>query len=263
MEIALVDGVRSPPLPGVLGHCQPCGAPMVAKCGEQLVWHWAHRGRRVCDPWWENEGEWHRAWKEHFPSEWHEFVQHDNLGEKHIADVRLPSGLVIELQHSAMPLDEMRSREAFYGNMLWIVDAGPFKHNLAFFDALPDPTEPFVEDLKFFTPHPAWSTRTRSAGFDGLMFHRRSEHVAGFSMQRVYSGRELAPYFPACYTGHHLFRWMRPREVWLQTTKPTYLDVGDDLLALISRYGPWEDTFTCVRFMSKQKLIADLRSPNC
>ncbi|WP_353957128.1 competence protein CoiA family protein [Pseudomonas siliginis] len=66
MEIALVDGVRTLPSPGTQGNCQACGAPMTAKCGEQNVWHWAHQGRRVCDPWWENEGEWHRAWSSSF-----------------------------------------------------------------------------------------------------------------------------------------------------------------------------------------------------
>jgi hypothetical protein len=43
-------------------------------------------------------------------------------GELHIADVRTPSGLVLEFQHSAIKPDERRSREAFYSNMLWIVD---------------------------------------------------------------------------------------------------------------------------------------------
>ncbi|WP_353852394.1 competence protein CoiA family protein [Pseudomonas sp.] len=78
MEIALVDGVRVLPSPGAQGSCQACGAPMTAKCGEQKVWHWAHKGRRVCDPWWENEGEWHRAWKRSFPEDYHEVVQHES-----------------------------------------------------------------------------------------------------------------------------------------------------------------------------------------
>ena len=52
MEYALIDGVCSKPSPGAQGACKGCGAPMTAKCGELIVWHWAHRGRRVCDPWW-------------------------------------------------------------------------------------------------------------------------------------------------------------------------------------------------------------------
>lgn len=260
MEIALVDGVRTLPSPGIQGACQACGAAMTAKCGEKNIWHWAHKGRRVCDPWWENEGEWHRAWKTHFPRECHEIVQHDSSGEKHIADVKLPDGLVVELQHSQMPPGEMRSREAFYKDMVWIVDAAPFRKNLYIFDALPDPTEPYVVDMAFVSPLPEWrnSLRRTDTGFDSLMFFRRSERVEGTRMQRLYSGREISEHFPSAYRGHHLYLWMRPREVWYQTTKPTYLDLGDGWVALLAAYGHWEDSIMCLKLMSKQTLIADL-----
>ena len=46
------------------------------------------KGRRFCDPWWENETEWHRAWKDQFPADWQEIVHHAEDGEKHIADVK-------------------------------------------------------------------------------------------------------------------------------------------------------------------------------
>ena len=260
MEIALVDGVRVLPSPGAQGSCQACGAPMTAKCGEQNVWHWAHKGRRVCDPWWENEGEWHRAWKRSFPEDYHEVVQHDITGEKHIADVKLPSGLVIELQHSAMSSEEMRSREDFYGNMVWIVDAEPFRKNLHIFYPLPDPAEPFAADLKFVTPVPEWRhhQRRNDTGFNPLMFFRRSERIEGSNMQLLHSGREIAEHFPATYRGHHLHLWMRPRDIWYQTTKPTYLDLGNDILALLAPYGPWEDAIMCLQLIPKEALVKDL-----
>lgn len=259
MGIALVDGVRSPPMPGAQGACQACGAAMTAKCGEKNVWHWAHKGRRVCDPWWENEGEWHRAWKDYFPQESHEVVQHDTSGEKHIADVKLLSGLVVELQHSAMSPEEMRSREAFYKNMIWIVDAEPFRKNLEIFSALPDPAEPFVADLSFASPPLEWRGRqVREDGFRSLMFFRRSERTEGSNMQRIYCGGELAEHFPAVYRGHHLYLWVRPRSVWYQTTKPTYLDIGNGMVALLAPYGPWQDTIWCLRLQAKDALVADL-----
>ena len=52
------------------------------------MWHWAHRGSRFCDPWWENETEWHRSWKGQFPVNWQEVVHQAETGEKHIADVK-------------------------------------------------------------------------------------------------------------------------------------------------------------------------------
>jgi len=49
-------------------------------------------------------------------------VQIADDGEKHIADVKTDQGWVIEFQHSCIKPEERRSREAFYGNMVWVVD---------------------------------------------------------------------------------------------------------------------------------------------
>jgi len=95
---------------------------MVARCGEVRVWHWAHKGRLACDPWGENETEWHRAWKNQFPDDWQEIVHHAEDGERHIADVKTHDGWVIEFQHSSIRPDERRSREAFYQSLIWVVD---------------------------------------------------------------------------------------------------------------------------------------------
>lgn len=123
MRYALVDGQRAEAAPKLRGTCQNCRSEMIAKCGRVKVWHWAHKGRPPCDPWWESETEWHRAWKDKFPAEWQEVGHTDPAtGEKHIADIKNPFGLVIELQHSPIDPAEMRAREAFYGEMIWIVD---------------------------------------------------------------------------------------------------------------------------------------------
>ena len=95
---------------------------MVARCGEIRVRHWAHQGRRVCDPWWENETEWHRNWKDQFPTDWQEIVHPADDGERHIADVKTPDGWVIEFQHSYIKPEERRSRDAFYDKLIWVVD---------------------------------------------------------------------------------------------------------------------------------------------
>lgn len=76
-----------------------CGDLVQAKCGTKVVWHWAHKGRLHCDPWWENETDWHRAWKARFPEECREIVRFDEKGEKHVADVLTKRGMVIEFQN--------------------------------------------------------------------------------------------------------------------------------------------------------------------
>jgi hypothetical protein len=130
MKYAIVEGQRREAQPKIVGECPGCGASMLAKCGDIKVWHWAHRGQRKCDPWWENETEWHRAWKNAFPETWQEFVQTTDDGERHIADVKTDQSWVIEFQHSAIKLDERQSREAFYGDMVWVIDGLRRKHDL-------------------------------------------------------------------------------------------------------------------------------------
>lgn len=122
MKFALVDGVRQIPEHGLLGKCPIYGHPMIAKCGSIRVHHWAHQGSPSCDPWWENETEWHRAWKGYFPEEWQEVIHEADQGEKHIADVKTARGWVLEFQHSLIKSEERHSREAFYKQLIWVVD---------------------------------------------------------------------------------------------------------------------------------------------
>jgi ssDNA-binding Zn-finger/Zn-ribbon topoisomerase 1 len=123
MKYAIVDGNKTEASPKAKGICPHCHSEMIAKCGRVNVWHWAHKGNPICDPWWENETEWHRDWKNQFPKEWQEISHIDPAsGEQHIADVKNPFGLVIEFQHSTMRPEERISRENFYKTMVWVVD---------------------------------------------------------------------------------------------------------------------------------------------
>ncbi|AVH45661.1 competence protein CoiA [Agrobacterium tumefaciens] len=130
MQFALVNDDRCPPTPKLTGRCVGCGQEMIAKCGAIKIWHWAHKGVRVCDPWWEQETAWHREWKELFPAHWREVIQWSASGEKHIADVRNEAGLVIEFQRSAISREERMAREAFYPNMIWVVDGTRLKNDI-------------------------------------------------------------------------------------------------------------------------------------
>lgn len=124
MRLALVKGSRAKPSPKVRGKCCLCGEDMIAKCGRYVRWHWAHKNRITCDPWHESETDWHRCWKDAFPDDCQEVVHiDDKTKEKHIADVKTPGGFVVEVQHSPIAEEEIQSRENFYENMIWIVDA--------------------------------------------------------------------------------------------------------------------------------------------
>lgn len=122
MKLALVNGKKTEATKGAKGLCPSCGSELVAKCGEVKIKHWAHKGNRNCDPWWENETDWHRAWKGYFPIDWQEVVHRDKNGEKHIADVKTDQGWVLEFQHSYLKPEERRVRDAFYQKLVWVVD---------------------------------------------------------------------------------------------------------------------------------------------
>ncbi len=106
-------------------HCGSCGGKVIAKRGERKVHHYAHACGESCDPWRTSDemGPWHKRWQGYASKE-HLEVTIVKEGVRHIADIRVPeTGLVIEVQHSPMPIEEARAREAFYENMIWIVDA--------------------------------------------------------------------------------------------------------------------------------------------
>jgi hypothetical protein len=122
VRFALINGERAEAQPSASAICPGCGKALVAKCGNQRAWHWAHEGRLSCDPWWENETEWHRAWKSKFPPEWQEIVHQASNGERHIADVKTRDGWTLEFQHSAISDVERQSRESYYESLIWVVD---------------------------------------------------------------------------------------------------------------------------------------------
>jgi hypothetical protein len=90
-----------------------------------------------CDPWWENETEWHRNWKNCFPNDWQERIHIAVSGEKHIADVKTIKDWIIEFQHSHLNPEERQARNNFYGKLVWVVDGTRRKRDKSnFFESL-------------------------------------------------------------------------------------------------------------------------------
>jgi len=130
MRYALMNDMRHEASPKQKGLCVFCQQPVLAKCGTHKVWHWAHTRKDPClDTWHEPETKWHRDWKNLFSADWQEYIQHDQTGERHIADIRTRHGLVIEFQYSHLKPEEQTSRETFYGNMIWVVNGNRLKRD--------------------------------------------------------------------------------------------------------------------------------------
>jgi hypothetical protein len=148
MKFALINGEKSEATKGSKGFCPICESELVAKCGELKINHWAHKGNRNCDPWWENETDWHRSWKNNFPIEWQEVVHRDKNGEKHIADIKTSHEWVIEFQHSYLNPEERRARNVFYGKLVWVVDGTRRKRDREQFSNTLNKGIPFGGNLK-------------------------------------------------------------------------------------------------------------------
>lgn len=167
MQYALVNGERQEPQPNLSGNCPLCGDPTIAKCGDIRVWHWSHLKKLTCDPWWENETEWHRSWKGQFPKEWHERIHRAAGGEKHIADVKTDKDWVIEFQYSHLPAEERKARTAFYQKVAWVVSGVRRKKDQEQFFALlrelgSIPNSPIIR--RIFLVHPDKSALLRDWG---------------------------------------------------------------------------------------------------
>lgn len=245
MQFALVNGVRTKAVPKLGGTCAACGAPMLAKCGAKTIWHWAHRGRRHCDPWWENETPWHRLWKSYFPEGWREGVHVDPSEERHVADVKTSSGVVLEFQNSPMPPEELQSREEFYRDMVWVVNGMPFADRFFVLGRLPSPSAPWVEDIVFDPQVAKW---------DGRTFSRISEKPSNSAWVLVHGMNEIQDRIDRDYVGHHHYDWVRPRSVWFEARSPVFVDFGGDVLWQFGHYGG--RGLRCVQAVRKKAFIA-------
>jgi hypothetical protein len=245
----------------------------VAKCGPRVIHHWAHAARKNCDPWWENETEWHREWKSRFPEECREVSRTAPDGEIHRADIKTPTGIVIEVQHSAMTDEERESREAFYRNLVWIVDGRGFGNRFAILGMLPDPESEICRKLVWWPARPPPRPNLLGPPSERIArFIRVSDIVEahpGFTKASlrdtgVIPGgivtwssehHKLEDEIKAHCIGHHLFYWTRPRQTWLEAQCPVYFDFGEEALWRLETYD--ETGVQCVRPIAKRKLVHD------
>ena len=101
-------------------QCRQCSGEVIAKRGQINAHHFAHRVKN-CDAWKsEPMTQWHKGWQEYAKKEDTEIrVQRGEVW--HIADIQLPDGKTIEIQHSNLSVTQVAEREAFYYQLNWIL----------------------------------------------------------------------------------------------------------------------------------------------
>lgn len=192
MIFATVNGEKIQAKPKTIGICPLCEQTVFSKCGEIIVWHWAHKKDEGCDSWYEPETQWHKNWKLIFGRDNCEIVIKKE-GIRHIADIRTKQDVIIELQNSPILRPIIRKRETFYGErMIWIINGKNFKDN---FDI-----HPYIfSDREYYRFNNPLSPEFRSVEMNSLQ-------------------KQLS------------FRWDRPRKSWAKVQRNVFIDFGDDQL---------------------------------
>lgn len=249
MQIALVNGKRALAFHKGIGLCPICKNEVIAKCGIQKIFHWAHKSFIDCDPWWENETEWHRSWKNRFPENCREISHVDNVtGEIHRADIKTPTGIIVEIQHSNISENEKISREKFYKNMVWIIDGSPFKKNFQICHKLPNPDSKLAKEI-------IWSKANQDLlGTNDGIFHYARDRYNG--MVEIHSIRKIQTEIDNSYNGSHQFYWKNARQIWFRTKTPVYIDFGDEYLVELIKYG--SSSLDAIKLLSKKKFLHDV-----
>jgi len=258
MQLALVDNERVEAFSGGRGLCPTCGSDVIAKRGPRVLHHWAHHRPRDCDPWWENETPWHREWKNLFPIECREVSHTADDGEIHRADIKTPTGIVIEVQHSQMSDAERESREQFYENLVWVVDGSRFRNNFHVLHKLPRPESEVAADIVW-----AEGKWTEQGSRHGLFFRLSEARESDPDIEKaqvrsglIHSIQEIDEHVRDEYRGHHQYHWARPRNTWLEASCPVYLDLGSEHLFKLLTYD--DSGLKCIQLVSKRKFVHDV-----
>lgn len=155
--------------------------------------------------------------------------------------------MVLEFQNSPLALDELKSREAFYGHMVWIVNATSFLKQFRLLSKLPDPKSDFTKDLIF---HPE-GRAGRPPWYGG--YSRKSELMPGFELIQIHGVRQIKAEIERYHIGHFQYDWRYKRSVWFSAQKPVFLDFGDPNLWWLQIYD--ERGLQCVQRIRKETLI--------
>jgi len=235
IRYANVDGQLREPDKGLKGICPGCNKSLTAKCGPIKIHHWAHERGSDCDHWWEPMTQWHLDWQNNFAPAWCEVIFRDEQsGEFHRADIHTPKGVTIEFQHSTLSFEELESRNSFYKKLIWVVNAQPFKEQITFIEAIPNPQSMLLANFTFSVD------ATGLAKFLQLYSKEEPRVYDPRILPRIYSLndpelQEVAEEYEKGEKRYWLFSWKNKRSGWLESSAPVLLDFGDEFLYWIKK----------------------------
>lgn len=202
--------------------------------------------RPVKNVFYRKETAWHRDWKLAFPSAFREVGFKDaHKGDFHRADIFTPSGHTIEFQNSPINLAELKSREAFYPNLIWVLNGKKFK-GFKVLKHLPDVDDPKLKDYEF-------------CHSDHLSMVRKCDILNGIQPKvlNFYHPELKDIKFSSRY---YSFCWKNPHSVWYEATAPIIIDLGGHFLYELQKREQLSGNYHYVKLL-KRKTFIDRYTP--
>jgi len=188
------------------------------------------------------ETPWHKDWKHAFPSTFREVSFTDDLaGQLHRADVHTPCGTTLEFQNSPISIDELSSREAFYPNLIWILNGKKFK-GFRILKALPDVDDPKLSAYEF-------------CHTDHLSMIRKSDLLNGRGNPKPLNFRHPELRTLALTSHYYSFCWKHPHRVWYQAKCPIIIDLGGHFLYQLKQRSQLSGDYPYLHMIPRKSFI--------
>ncbi|HKG05790.1 MAG TPA: hypothetical protein VKB19_04995 [Pedobacter sp.] len=193
----------------------------------------------ICYP---GETPWHRNWKQAFPPSFREVSFTDTLaGQLHRADVHTPCGTTLEFQNSPINIDELKSREAFYPNLVWILNGKKLK-GFRILKALPDVNDPKLAAYEF-------------CHTDHLTMIRKTDFLLNSGKAKIMNFYHHDLKGLALSTCYYSFCWKNPHRVWYQAKCPIIIDLGGHFLYQLKQRTQVSGDYAYLHMISRKAFI--------
>jgi len=189
------------------------------------------------------ESVWHSDWKKEFPAAYREKTFLNRVeGYYHRADVFTPCGTAIEFQNSPISLAELKSREAFYPNLVWVVNGAKFK-GFKVLKHLPDVDDPRIANLEF-------------SHSSNLTMVNKNDVMAGIEKPKTMTFHHPALRDIPLSSCYYSFRWSQPHRVWYEAKCPIVIDLGGYFLYQLKQRSQLNGAYAYLHMIPRKLFIA-------
>lgn len=194
------------------------------------------------------ETAWHRDWKLAFPPAFREIAFYDAANNNmHRADVYTPSGYTIEFQNSPITLAELTSREAFYPNLIWVLNGKKFK-GFKILKHLPDVDDPKLKDYEF-------------CHSDHLSMVRKIDVEQGNLFPKTLNFYHNELKGVKITSNLYSFCWKQPHSVWYSATAKIIVDLGGHFLYELKQRPQLNGNYPYLKMLTRKTFIERYTPP--